>query len=131
MLLIYQYLFVFPIKAKINQKCIETQEISKEQISEKMRYINSIGVLMIGGNLLVILVVSFLNIKKISSYYGVSEVFMYNTIICVFIFKNARLCISYTIFAVIVLNLIHITQLGDQEQIERIVSSINGSIITW
>ena len=74
-LLLHQYIVIFPIKQKIDQKCIETQEISKEQISEKFKYISTIGVLMIGGNLLVIFIVTFLNIKKITTFYGISEVF--------------------------------------------------------
>ena len=78
--LLHQYIVIFPIKQKIDQKCIETQEISKEQISEKFKYISTIGVLMIGGNLLVIFIVTFLNIKKITTFYGISEVFLYNTI---------------------------------------------------
>ena len=79
-LLLHHYMVIFPIKQKIDQKCIETQEISKEQISEKFKYINTIGVLMIGGNLLVIFIVTFLNTKKITTFYGISEVFLYNTI---------------------------------------------------
>ena len=38
---------------------------------------------------------------------------------------------AYTIFAVIILNLLNFSFIGDQEQIERVVSSVNGCIISW
>ena len=101
--LLYQYIIVLPVKCKIDQHCLDTQIISKEQVEDKIGYINSIGLYMIGSNLLTILIVSFVSIKTRGIYYGISEVFLYNLIIWIFILKNARMWIAYTVFAVLII----------------------------
>uniref|UniRef100_A0A7S3IYV4 Uncharacterized protein n=1 Tax=Euplotes harpa TaxID=151035 RepID=A0A7S3IYV4_9SPIT len=88
------------------------------------------GILMIGSNILII-IKGFIYIKRRVAYYDFSELFLYNLITCVFIFKRAKLCMAYTLFAVVILNLLNYSLKYDRESLDRVVTSLNGCIVTW
>lgn len=58
-----------------------------------MHYIQSVGIMMILTNLFIILYREVNNCAKTAFYYGYTEIYLFNIIICVFVMRRAEVCI--------------------------------------
>lgn len=86
---------------------------------------------MLLTNLVIILLREYINSMKTAFYFGFSEVYLFNIIICLFVLKKAKICMVVTIFTIIILDGMNIYLRNDYEYMENCVSTVNGCIITW
>lgn len=99
-------------------------------VHEKLKYVERIGTGMIFANLLILLIRECRNANKDAFFFGFSDIYLFNIILCVFVLKQAKFCIALTVIVIFALNMMNIMVKGGNEYLEGIVSSINGCMLT-
>ena len=130
LVLLHQYVVVLPVRRKIPQEWIDTQEISEALIREMYLYVQITGFVMVATNLVLILMRESINSSKTIFHHGFPEVYLFNILICVFLLKESYVWILPTVLTVMGLNVIGIQSKAYDEAFEILISSINCWIVS-
>jgi hypothetical protein len=95
-----------------------------------MRYVQNVGTAMVVSNIILILLREYMHSHKTAFYYGFSEVYLLNILICVLVLKSSKMCIALTMVTVLLLNLMNASLHDNYDVLEQVGSSLNSCIVS-
>ena len=117
--LAYHLALKIPNKSKEVASKINLETISITDLTRKQRYVSIVGSVMLFCNSAILMFKQSLLTRNNAFYLEFSEIYLSNIFICIFIVKNAKICMSCVVFCVVCLNVFNYFYMDDEEFIDN------------
>ncbi|CAI2364118.1 unnamed protein product [Moneuplotes crassus] len=119
-----------PQNAIISSLTSKDKVINKEEIYKRKRLLKIIGYCMILGNTIIISFKDWIDCLTNLSTIRLSEVYLFNIMISIFIIKEANLCICINTVEVLLINLVNFCIIGSYDSWKVLFSSFTSLMIS-